>query len=65
MTAFDYSPQMVEVAKEKSNGLNIPIFQGDFQNLSMIKDDEFDIVVSNMVIHDVPIMNLYFEKNEY
>jgi len=58
VTAFDHSPRMVEVAKQKSKGLNIPIFQGDFQELSMIKDNEFDIVVSNMVIHDVPDHNL-------
>ncbi|MEK4251850.1 class I SAM-dependent methyltransferase [Paenibacillus sp. FSL W7-1287] len=56
--AFDFSSRMVEVAKQKSKGFNIPILQGDFQDLSMIKDNEFDIVISNMVIHDLPYHNL-------
>jgi len=54
VTSFDFSPKMVEVAERKSKGLDIEIFQGDFQELKTIKDDCFEVVVSNMVIHDLP-----------
>ena len=54
VTSFDFSRKMVEVAERKTKGLDIEIFQADFQDLKTINDNYFDIVISNMVIHDLP-----------
>lgn len=54
VTGFDFSGKMIEVARRKSADFGIRLEQADFQNLAAFSDESFDIVVSNMVLHDLP-----------
>jgi 2-polyprenyl-3-methyl-5-hydroxy-6-metoxy-1,4-benzoquinol methylase len=50
----DYSEKMIEVAKRKTaKETNIDYKHGNCEELPFISDKSFDVVVSNMVIHDL------------
>jgi ubiquinone/menaquinone biosynthesis C-methylase UbiE len=54
VVGVDYSEKMVEVAKRKTpNGTMIEYKHGNCEQLDFLNDNSFDIVVSNMVIHDL------------
>ncbi|WP_280771589.1 class I SAM-dependent methyltransferase [Salipaludibacillus daqingensis] len=54
VTALDYSPRMIEIAKERTpEDLLIDYKQGNCENLNTIEDKSFDLIVSNMVIQDL------------
>jgi ubiquinone/menaquinone biosynthesis C-methylase UbiE len=54
VTAVDYSPRMIEIAKERtSKDLLIDYKQGNCEELTILEDKSFDLIVSNMVIQDL------------
>ncbi|MEC1260305.1 class I SAM-dependent methyltransferase [Bacillus swezeyi] len=54
VTAVDYSPRMIEIAKERTpNDLPIHYREGNCENLHFLEDNSFDLIVSNMVIQDL------------
>ncbi|WLR42560.1 class I SAM-dependent methyltransferase [Bacillus carboniphilus] len=59
VTAVDYSPTMIDLAK-KRRPEDEPIHyqQGNCEELSFLEDASFDLIISNMVIHDLA----HFEK---
>ncbi len=53
ITCLDYSEDMLSLAKERLNGENIKLIQGDVGNLPF-KDESFDIVLSMNGFHVFP-----------
>ncbi|MFF3926593.1 class I SAM-dependent methyltransferase [Paenibacillus lactis] len=54
VVGVDYSKKMVEVAKRKTpKGSIIEYKHGSCEELNFLSDNCFDVVVSNMVIHDL------------
>jgi 2-polyprenyl-3-methyl-5-hydroxy-6-metoxy-1,4-benzoquinol methylase len=54
VTAVDYSPRMIEIAKERTpTKLLIDYRQGNCEDLNFLEDKSFDLIVSNMVIQDL------------
>ena len=45
VTSLELVKQNINIFKSKLNNLNIPIYQGNATNLSMFKDNSFDIVL--------------------
>ncbi|WP_409972914.1 class I SAM-dependent methyltransferase [Bacillus sp. Bva_UNVM-123] len=63
VTAVDYSLRMIEIAKARtSNDLQIDYRHGNCENLSSFDDKSFDLIVSNMVIQDLPNYNKAFQE---
>jgi len=55
IVAVDYSRKMMEIAKERTEDhLDIQYEHGNMEDLNFLKDSSFDIVVSNMVLGDLP-----------
>ncbi len=55
VVAVDYSRKMLEIARDRTQkNLDISYKHGNMGNLSFLKDMWFDIVVSNMVLGDLP-----------
>jgi SAM-dependent methyltransferase len=56
VTAFDFSPRMIELAKqiESEKPLGIEYLVADMTNLSRFPDDSFDIAVAYLSLIDVP-----------
>ncbi len=56
IVGVDISERLVEIAKQKENEapLGIAYHKGSLCNLSMFKDETFDVVVSNLVLMDLP-----------
>ena len=62
VTAVDYSPKMIEIARERTpNELSIHYIKGNCEDLHSLEDASFDLIVSNMVIHDLE----NYKKNDY
>lgn len=54
ITAVDYSPRMIEIAKERTpEELLINYQRGNCEDLHFLNNNSFDIIVSNMVFHDL------------
>ncbi|MDX1806162.1 MAG: class I SAM-dependent methyltransferase [Paenisporosarcina sp.] len=54
VVAVDYSKNMLEIARKKTpKELNIEYRYGNCENLDVLEDQSFDIIVSNMVIQDL------------
>ncbi|GAA0422555.1 class I SAM-dependent methyltransferase [Virgibacillus salarius] len=54
VTAVDYSPTMIEIAKERTpKELNVHYSHGNCEDLHQLEDKSFDFIVSNMVIQDL------------
>ncbi|MEN2466904.1 class I SAM-dependent methyltransferase [Ornithinibacillus sp. JPR2-1] len=54
ITAIDYSEKMLELAKARTReDLEIDYYHGNCENLSFLDDEQFDTIVSNMVIQDL------------
>lgn len=54
VTAVDYSMRMLEIARERTmKDLKIDYLNGNCEDLNMLADDSFDLIVSNMVIQDL------------
>ncbi|WP_182069501.1 class I SAM-dependent methyltransferase [Bacillus haynesii] len=54
VTAVDYSPRMLEIAKERTpDELHIHYRHGNCEDLHFLDDQSFDIIISNMVIQDL------------
>lgn len=54
VVGVDYSKNMIQAAKTKTNRtLNIEYIHGNCEQLDFLQDNSFEIVVSNMVIHDL------------
>ncbi|MGN9863454.1 class I SAM-dependent methyltransferase [Bacillus swezeyi] len=63
VTAVDYSPRMIEIAKKRTpNGLPIRYQQGNLENLHDLEDQSFDLIVSNMVIQDLADYEKAFQE---
>ena len=55
VTAVDYSTRLLEIARERTTeDLGIDYVHANLEHLDMLNDDTFDIVVSSLVIQDVP-----------
>ena len=59
--ASDASEKLIEIAKEKSKSLDIQYLVHDATDFSQYKDDFFDCVVMNMVIHYVEDLDKLFK----
>ncbi|GGA72469.1 class I SAM-dependent methyltransferase [Ornithinibacillus halotolerans] len=54
VTAVDYSKKMLEIAKTRTdNNTNITYHYGNCEDLHFLKDNQFDLIISNMVIQDL------------
>ncbi|MET1013830.1 MAG: class I SAM-dependent methyltransferase [Paenisporosarcina sp.] len=54
VTSVDYSSKMIEIAKNKTpSRLGIEFHHGNCEELSFLHDNPFDLIVSNMVFHDL------------
>jgi ubiquinone/menaquinone biosynthesis C-methylase UbiE len=54
VTAVDFSPRMIEIAKERTpKDVFINYRQGNCEELDFLDDKSFDLIVSNMVIQDL------------
>lgn len=53
LTAIDYSPDMIEIAKRKFQSTSINFIEMDAQNLEF-EDESFDTVVASLVLSVVP-----------
>lgn len=63
VTAVDYSPRMIEIAKSRtSNDLQINYMLGNCEELSFLEDKSFDLIVSNMVIQDLANYEKAFQE---
>lgn len=63
VTAVDYSSRMVEIAKERTpNDLLIRYIQANCEDLNILKDKSFDLIVSNMVIQDLANYEKAFQE---
>ncbi len=56
MTGVDLSKKLVEIArqKEREAPLGITYYAGTLCNLAMLRDETFDLVISNLVLMDLP-----------
>jgi ubiquinone/menaquinone biosynthesis C-methylase UbiE len=55
VTAVDYSAKLLEIARKRTaDNLQIEYLHANLEHLDMLNDDTFDIVVSCVVIQDVP-----------
>jgi len=55
VTAVDYSERLLEIARERTaDELRIDYLHANLEHLDMLNDDTFDIVVSCVVVQDVP-----------
>lgn len=63
VTAVDYSPRMIKIAKERTpNDLFIDYKQGNCEDLNTLEDKSFDLIVSNMVIQDLANYEKAFQE---
>lgn len=63
VTAVDYSPRMLEIASERTpQELFINYQRGNCENLHFLDDESFDLIVSNMVIHDLENFEKAFQE---
>ncbi|MDA1478006.1 class I SAM-dependent methyltransferase [Bacillus changyiensis] len=54
VTAVDYSARMIEIAKKRTpQDLQIHYQQGNCEDLHFLEDHSFDLIIANMVIHDL------------
>jgi len=60
VSASDLSKKLIKIAREKSKGLNIQYTVHDATDFSPYKDNSFDSVVMNMVIHYVRDLDRLF-----
>lgn len=58
--ASDSSEKLINIAKEKSKGLDIQYLVHDATDFSLYKNNFFDCVVMNMVIHYVKDLDILF-----
>ncbi len=62
VTAIDYSDEMLRYAKEKV-GNRVKVLKANLnQPLDFLKDEEFDIVISSMVIHYIKDWQMLFSE---
>lgn len=55
VVGVDYSKTMIQLAQNRTPlELNIEYKHGNCENLNFLQDKRFDLIVSNMVIHDLP-----------
>ena len=63
ITAVDYSPRMLEIAKERTPAnLHIDFLQANCEEMDCLKDNTFEFIVSNMVIQDLENYEKVFEE---
>lgn len=63
VTAVDYSPRMIEIAQERTPvDLKIKYVRGNCEKLDTLEDNSFDLIVSNMVIQDLPNYEKAFQE---
>lgn len=63
VTAVDYSPRMIEIAKARTpNDLLIDYQQGNCEDLHFLQEKSFDLIVSNMVIQDLANYEQAFQE---
>ncbi|WP_186576743.1 class I SAM-dependent methyltransferase [Aquibacillus kalidii] len=63
VTAVDYSLRMIEIARDrKSMELPIEYRQGNCEDLNFIEENNFDLIVSNMVIQDLANYKQAFQE---
>ncbi|MDL4840195.1 class I SAM-dependent methyltransferase [Aquibacillus rhizosphaerae] len=63
VTAVDYSPRMIEIAKERTpKELLIDYRQSNCEDLNNFKDKSYDLIVSNMVIQDLTNYEKAFQE---
>lgn len=59
VVGVDISTKFIQIArqKEKADPLNIRYYSASLHNLPMLKDETFDIIISNLVLMDVANLN--------
>ena len=54
VTAVDYSQKMLEIARERTSAqYAITYYRGNCEDLSFLQSEQFDIIVSNMMLQDL------------
>ncbi|MFS0671643.1 class I SAM-dependent methyltransferase [Ornithinibacillus sp. 179-J 7C1 HS] len=54
MTSVDYSEKMLEIARERTpSDAGIIYYHGNCENLNFLEGNQFDTIISNMVIQDL------------
>ncbi|MBD8007284.1 class I SAM-dependent methyltransferase [Bacillus norwichensis] len=61
ITAIDYSPDMLEIAKRKFENSSIHFLEMDAQNMGF-GDDSFDYIVASLILSVVPDANKCFSE---
>lgn len=63
VTAVDYSPKMIELAKHRTpDELSIEYYHGNCEDLHFLEDARFDTIVSNMVMQDLANVEKAFQE---
>ncbi|RCW62576.1 class I SAM-dependent methyltransferase [Saliterribacillus persicus] len=63
VTAVDYSPRMLEIAKSRTeNEQMIEYKHGNLEHLNIFEDKCFDIIISNMVVQDLENYESAFQE---
>ncbi|MFB4211486.1 class I SAM-dependent methyltransferase [Shouchella sp. JSM 1781072] len=63
VTAVDYSSRMIEIAKGRTpQHLSIEYKHGNCEDLDFLGDERFDLIISNMVIQDLPNFEKAFQE---
>ncbi|UOY87677.1 class I SAM-dependent methyltransferase [Bacillus glycinifermentans] len=63
VTAVDYSPRMIDIAKERTpDDLPIEYRHGNCEDLNMLEDKSFDLIISNMVMQDLADYEKAFQE---
>ncbi|KKB75528.1 MULTISPECIES: class I SAM-dependent methyltransferase [Bacillus] len=63
VTAVDYSPRMIDIAKKRTpDDLPIEYRHGNCEDLNMLEDKSFDLIISNMVMQDLADYEKAFQE---
>lgn len=63
VTAVDYSTRMLEIAKERtSKNVSIKYMHGNCEDLHILENNSFDLIISNMVIQDLANYQQAFQE---
>ncbi|WP_271750691.1 class I SAM-dependent methyltransferase [Bacillus paralicheniformis] len=63
VTAVDYSPRMIDIAKKRTpDDLPIEYQHGNCEDLNMLEDKSFDLIISNMVMQDLADYEKAFQE---
>jgi len=62
LTAFDFSEEMLEIAKQKISSKNVTFKQQDFTQNWNLTPNSIDLITCNLVLEHIRDLNLIFKK---